>query len=177
MLSPITEDDVAALQALYEATPGYFQRVEGHPPGPGAALHTLTTLPPDTSADAKYGFGWLGDGDNLLAFADVIRGYPSTEMAYIGLFMVRGTRQHEGLGSRFHAALLDEVNHWAEVDRIQLAIVQTNRDAAEPFWVAMGYEPTGVIKPYTSDKVSTTCALWQRPAHPAEPSRNSRITG
>ncbi|MFS2074239.1 hypothetical protein ACEN9R_05530, partial [Curtobacterium sp. CT11-133] len=48
------------------------------------------------------------------------------------------------------------------VERLRLAIVASNAAVAEPFWRALGYEPTGEEKPYRYDHLVSTVALWER---------------
>jgi len=65
------DGDVAALQDLLESVPDGFD-----PAG-------------------KAGLG-LWEGERLVAFADVLLGYPVPSTAYIGLLVVRGGEQGRG---------------------------------------------------------------------------------
>lgn len=49
------------------------------------------------------------------------------------------------------------------VERLRLGVVATNASVAEPFWRALGYEPTGEEQPYRYDHLVSTVALWERP--------------
>ena len=51
----------------------------------------------------------------------------------------------------------------AGLQRLRLGIVETNAAVAQPFWTALGYRPTGEVKPYRYDKLTSTVALWERP--------------
>ena len=76
------ERDVRALQDLLEAAPGYALRVTGRPPGPADAREALEALPPGLAPTAKVGFA-LRAGSELIAFADVLHGWPRPETAHI----------------------------------------------------------------------------------------------
>ena len=108
----------------------------------------------------KYGIG-LWDGDSLVAFTDVLLGYPAPIPAYIGLLVVRGGRHGSGLGRVLHETVLS-LGADARADRLRLGIVATNAVGAEPFWRALGYAPTGERKPYRYDRLESTVALWER---------------
>ncbi len=158
-------EDVGALQDLLETVPTYAERITGYPPGPSDGLSALITVPDGFDPAGKYGIG-LWDGAVLVAFADVLVGYPTPEHAFVGLLVVRGDRQGSGLGRALHDAVLvhlRQVPGAASLGRLRLGIVATNAAGAEPFWRALGYEPTGEQKPYRYDHVTSTVALWERP--------------
>ncbi|TMH27905.1 MAG: hypothetical protein E6H66_22775, partial [Betaproteobacteria bacterium] len=77
---------MAALQCVLEATPGYFQSVTGRPPGQAEAQSLLSALPPDKGYADKFLWGFYCD-EALIGCADVIRGYPVAEKAVIGLLL------------------------------------------------------------------------------------------
>lgn len=147
-----------ALQRLLDSNPDYARRVGGGE----SAEEALTIRPPGTEASQKFDLG-LWEGDELVAFSDVIRGWPSEEIAYIGLLMTHGERHRTGLGQRMHLAVLDLVAGWPEITTLRLAIVATNKDEAEPFWRRLGYLPTGDEKPYETESLKTVAHIWERP--------------
>ncbi len=153
-------EDVDALQALLETVPDYAERITGYPPGAADGLSTLTIVPPDFDPEGKLGLG-LWDGGTLVAFADLLLGYPQAEVGYVGLLVVHGARQHQGLGRALHQEVVREASR-AGLERLRLGIVATNAEVAEPFWTALGYRATGEVKPYRYDKLTSTVALWER---------------
>ncbi|TCK63115.1 GNAT family N-acetyltransferase [Curtobacterium sp. PhB136] len=155
-------DDVDALQELLESFPAYAERITGYPPGPADALSALISVPPGFDPAGKRSIG-LWDDEELVAFADVLLGYPDPETAYIGLLIVHGAHQGKGLGRRLHDAVLDRVRQETGASRIRLGIVERNADWAAPFWTTLGYEPTGETKPYRYDKLESTVTMWERP--------------
>lgn len=162
-LDPRDPDDVAALQALLESAPDYTRRVTGHDPGPDDAHEVLTGLPPGLGRQDKMGLGlWADRPAGLVAFADVLRGWPRPGVAHIGLLVVHGQRRGQGLGRAMHDRVVEHLACWGEVDTLRLAIVATNAEAAQPFWELLGYRPTGEVKPYDSGAVSSSAAIWER---------------
>jgi GNAT superfamily N-acetyltransferase len=128
-------------------------------------------------------------GERLVAFADVLLGYPVPSTASIGLLVVRGGEQGRGLGRAMHEAVVERLRAASEgsrtrhsdvkrlperlperlpvervpVERLRLGVVATNASVAEPFWRALGYEPTGEEQPYRYDHLVSTVALRERP--------------
>lgn len=163
--------DVAALQWLLESVPGYAARITGYPPGPSDALSALMTLPPGFDPTHKHGVG-LWDGAALVAFADVLLGYPDPAVLYVGLLIVHGEHHGKGLGREMHDAVLQRARNTATIQRIRLGIVATNAAVAQPFWQRLGYHPTGEQKPYHYDHLTSTVALWERAITQVEPAPN-----
>lgn len=161
-IRPLALDDAPALQSLLESVPGYAERITGSPPAPSDALTVLTSVPLDFDPGQKQGIG-LWDGEQLVAFGDLLLGYPEPETAYIGLLVVHGKRQGEGLGRVLHDRILRRVHQELPIIRVRLGLVATNAAAAEPFWSALGYWATGESKPYRHDQLTSTVALWERP--------------
>jgi GNAT superfamily N-acetyltransferase len=158
----LEQDDVDALQELIESFPTYAERITGHPPGPSDALSALISVPPDFDPSGKRGIGLWEDGV-LIAFADVLFGWPDPSTAYIGLLIVHGARQGQGVGRRLHDAVLERVRRETGAERVRLGIVERNAEQAEPFWRALGYVPTGEVKPYQYDNLESTVSRWERP--------------
>ena len=155
-------DDVDDLQVLLETVPDYSQRVTGLPPGASDALSTLLQVPPDFDASGKRDIAAWDDG-LMVAFADFLLGYPDESYVFLGLLVVRADRQRCGAGRRLHDVVIQRVVQESAATRLRLGIVETNADQAEPFWRALGYEPTGEVKPYRYDNLNSTVALWEHP--------------
>lgn len=151
-----------AVQRVMESNPEYSRRVGGAVPAPTAAGEVLSALPPAVDASQKVDLG-LWDGPELVAFADVIVGWPAESVAHIGLLMTDGARQGEGLGRMMHDAVIDFVRWESGIQSLRLSIVDTHADLAEPFWTRLGYEPTGEAVPYASGSVESTARIWTRP--------------
>lgn len=158
-LRPIEPEDVDAVQAVIESDAGYVERVTGLPPGPADAQSLLLMRPPDLPEDHKVVYGvWCGA--ELVGLLDVLRGWPTAEVAHIGLLQVRGDRQREGIGRRAHALLLSRL--WPETTTLRIAMVATNAAVAEPFWRSLGYAPCGSPRPYHYNNLTSTVRIWTR---------------
>ncbi|WP_431813756.1 GNAT family N-acetyltransferase [Kocuria sp. cx-455] len=144
------------------SNPGYTRRVQGGAVGADAAREVLASLPPGTKRDQKWDRG-VWEGDLLLAFADVIVGWPEPSIAHIGLLLTDGAREGQGLGRALHTAVVEELFGRCSVDTLRLSIVDTNAAVVEPFWEKMGYSATGEAVPYESGAVSSTARIWVRP--------------
>lgn len=152
--------DVASLQTLLESNSGYSHRVSGRAPQSVDGHAILTVLPPGTNMVDKHAWGLWEDG-KLVAFADVIRGYPSSNVAYIGLLMTAGGQSRRGLGRAMFGLVLGEINVWHGVSVVRLGIVEANAEVAAPFWQSLGFAPTGELKPHADGSVSSTVTLWE----------------
>lgn len=158
----IGSEQSMAVQRVLDSNAEYSRRVSGAGPTADAALEVSSALPPGVSTSQKVDLG-LWDGESLVAFADVIVGWPSAAVAHIGLLMTDGARQGEGLGRRMHDAVIDWARGASEVEVLRLSIVDANADVAEPFWVKLGYQPTGEASRYVSGRVESTARVWERP--------------
>ena len=71
-----------------------------HPPfvTKASIIEDMKALPPGKSYDDKYYIGFF-EGDTLVANMDLILGYPTDEIAFIGLFMTNVHYQNRGIGS------------------------------------------------------------------------------
>lgn len=143
------------------SNPGYTRRVQGGAVGADAAREVLAALPPGVERSQKWGRG-LWEGNLLVAFADVIVGWPDPSTAHIGLLLTDGAREGQGLGRTLHTAVVEELLELRTVETLRLAIVDTNAAVAEPFWMKMGYSATGEAVPYESGAVSSTARVWVR---------------
>ncbi|MET7283729.1 GNAT family N-acetyltransferase [Kribbella sp. NPDC005582] len=103
------------------------------------------------------------DGDQLVAIADLLRGYPHEHTASIGLLQVHGLRQGHGTGAAAYRELQRYVEReWLEVRTLRLAVVDTNAQQAQGFWVRQGFEATGEVKPYKHDTVESVARLYEK---------------
>jgi RimJ/RimL family protein N-acetyltransferase len=159
-LSPVLPSDVADVQAVIESDPAYAERVTGLPPGPADAQSLLMMRPPDVPEEHKVVLGIRRETE-LVGLVDLVRGYPEAEVAYVGLLLVRGDLQGQGIGRSAHEALLAWVRDWPEVRRVRLAVVATNR-AVEAWWESLGYRPVGPPVPYSYNTLVTTARRFER---------------
>ena len=159
-LRELDEGDEGVLQALLESDPGYSERVTGYPPGPSDALSLLMMRPESVPESHKVVLG-LFERDELVAVVDLLRGYPTPEYVFVGLLLVAGTRQGQGVGAAAMAAAERYAGKWPEVRRFRLAVVDTNAPVLG-FWLRLGFEATGETRPYRYDHLESTTRLYER---------------
>ena len=72
-----------------------------HPPfvTKQSIVEDMEALPPNKSYDDKYYIGFFED-NTLVANMDLILGYPTEEIAFIGLIMTNVLYQNKGVGSQ-----------------------------------------------------------------------------
>jgi GNAT superfamily N-acetyltransferase len=133
--------EMAELQRVLESAPAYTQRITGLPPVATEAQSMYSILPPGKSYDDKFVFGVDRCG-RMVGCADVVRGYPDSQTAYVGLLLVAEPFQRQGVGRAAYRALESVIRSWQTCTRVRLAVVATN-DAVLPFWAKLGFVPTG----------------------------------
>ncbi|HFI0255877.1 TPA: GNAT family N-acetyltransferase [Streptococcus suis] len=137
----LEEADLEQVLALYQTNPLYF---EHFPPLPSleSLVNDLVDCPPGKDLSDKYFLGFW-DEARLVAVLDLIDGYPTAEVAYIGLFMVDKSHQGTGLGSAIIEEILNVLpNH---LTKVRLGYVESNPQSTH-FWSKVGFSPTGEVK-------------------------------
>jgi GNAT superfamily N-acetyltransferase len=137
--------ELAALQAVLEAAPRYFEMVTGAPAGRTEAQSTLSALPPGRSYADKRVFG-LYAGDEMIGVADVVRGWNAPGKAILGLLLLAEPWQRRGIGRAFEALVERRIAEWPEIETLRVAVATTNRQALA-FWRSVGFRETGEVKP------------------------------
>ncbi|HFU3729705.1 TPA: GNAT family N-acetyltransferase [Streptococcus suis] len=137
----LTEADLEQVLALYQTNPLYFEYFPPLPSLEGLA-NDLVDCPPGKSLSDKYFLGFW-DKERLVAILDLIDGYPTAEVAYIGLFMVDAHFSGQGLGSKIVAELLPQLA--TRFKKVRLGYVESNPQSSH-FWFKVGFCPTGEVK-------------------------------
>ena len=91
----------------------------------------MLATPPGIDMQDKYYFGFFNDRE-LVAIMDLIDGYPTQEVAYIGFFMMNSKYQGKQIGT----AIIDEVVEYlqeAGKTSIRLAIDKGNPQSSHFF--------------------------------------------
>lgn len=152
--------EMRELQRVLEEAPTYAHRVTGVPPSRADAQSTYTVLPEGKSYDDKFVFGIYRQNE-MVGCADLIRGYPNPATALLGLFLVSEKYQRQGVGRRAYTLLEDFIRNWGSCDAVRVAVVRINEDVM-PFWTALGFEPTGEVKPYRYGSVASETVIFQK---------------
>ena len=91
------DSDADALLAFCQKNDQYY-RYCGKQPSRELILHDLHLTPPNIPAEVKYYVGFY-DGDVLVAIMDLIDGYPDSDTAFIGFFMMNRQLQGRQIGT------------------------------------------------------------------------------
>lgn len=108
-----------ALQNLLETDVAFFINSFGNPPGRGAA-ENFYAVPGGLPAERKLLLGAFDAAGSLIAFADVLRGWPVPETWMVGMFFVRPDARGHGLSDVLWRQL-EEIAHNAGAAHLRAA--------------------------------------------------------
>lgn len=135
---PLRAADVPALQALFDANPGYFQAVNGRPARPDEAQAEFDEVPPAHLTHAAHWKASVCDGQGrMVGTVVVLSDFCAPGVWHLGLFLLATPLHGSGLAAALHQALLD----WAGARGAQwmrLSVIVGNA-RAERFWARQGY--------------------------------------
>ena len=132
----LDDSDVDRILDLCKGNPQYYRYTEAEPTRK-EILKDLHITPPGIAASEKYYIGFYKNKE-LIAVMDLIDGYPKTEIAYIGFFMMNKKYQGEQIGT----AIIDEVQDYLRSNgktAIRLGIDKGNPQSTY-FWKRNGFE-------------------------------------
>lgn len=135
----MTPADAEEMLALCNTNPQYYEHC-GTTAAREGILRDLELCPPGKDASDKYYVGYY-DGARLTALLDLVAGYPDARTAFIGFFMVDGTRAGRGLGT----ALVEELCAALAAEgfgAVQLCYGKGNPQSAR-FWQKNGFAARG----------------------------------
>ena len=135
----ISEADIEDVYRLCKSNEKYYEYL-GAVPSAESLTDVISSIPESASAENKYFVGFY-DKDRLIAVLDLIAGYPEKDDAFIGWFMVDGTKQRQGIGSRIFADVRAAMKGQG-FDRLSLDCPEKH-DESLAFWKAQGFKPTG----------------------------------
>ena len=132
------DDDIATLQAFFEANPEYFLAVNGAPPRADEARQEFDDRPPPGMPyRSVHVIGVFDAADHLAAVASVLTDLLAEHVGHIGLFIVATSLHGSGRASAIYAGLeswmRDGGAQW-----IRLGVVAGNA-RAERFWAKVGF--------------------------------------
>lgn len=165
------EHHVAALQAVYAATPHYWALYNWPSVPPNQALHDLR------AAAETPGRTILGmvrrlqaedatAGGELIGLVDFRLHWPGQSVVYIGMVMVAEPLQRQGFGTQAWQLLEPWLIHQAGMYKARLAVEQFNPDALQ-FFTHLGFQLTGqTARHRVGDKFVRLLYLEKEWAHP-----------
>ena len=131
----MNDSDADALLDFCQQNDQYYQYC-GKQPSRDLILHDLHITPPNTPADAKYYVG-LYDKDVLVAIMDLIDGYPDSDTAFIGFFMMNRQLQGRQIGGSIIQDLCLYLKETG-LKRVLLGIDKDNPQS-NAFWAKNGF--------------------------------------
>ncbi len=129
--------DVSDVYHLCRANARYYRK-RNEKPRKRHLTQVITEVPEEGTE--KY-FAGFYDGDDLVAFIDLVTGYPQQDDAWIGWFMVNSERQMQGVGSQIVADVRSAMKAQG-YDYLSFACYPENEDALD-FWKKQGFAMTG----------------------------------
>ena len=126
----LDRNDVDLIYAMSCENKIYYQY---HPPfvTKESIVEDMKALPPNKGYDDKYYIGFF-EKDSLSANMDLILGYPTDEIAFIGLFMTNVHHQNKGVGSNI---INDVCNYLKQLGYKKVRIgVDKENPQSNSFW-------------------------------------------
>lgn len=114
-----------------------YYRYCGRQPSRELILDDLHVTPPGMPVSSKYYVGFFEEGGRLAAVMDLIDGYPDSETAYIGFFMVRKDLQGRNVGTGIVGEVFGYVRQKG-MTRMMLGIDKDNPQSNH-FWKKNGF--------------------------------------
>jgi RimJ/RimL family protein N-acetyltransferase len=136
-----------ALQAMYAATPGYWEMYGLDGPPPGQAEEDLKAA---NETPGRYLLGVVkrvdeqdpGAGAEMIGVVDFKLHWPAEGIATLGMIMVAEPYQRQGVGEQAWSLLAPWLAATAGIVTARLSVEQFNIRALK-FWERMGFALTG----------------------------------
>jgi len=129
------DSDADSILNLCKENTLYYQYCQAEPTRE-QVLNDLHITPPGIGLQDKYYIGFYLE-EKLVALMDLIDGYPETDIAFIGFFMMNQDFQGQGIGT----AIIQETAAYLKTTgktAIRLAIDKDNPQSAH-FWKKNGF--------------------------------------
>lgn len=132
----LKEEDIPSVYALGLTQPQYFNALMGEYTF-DSVRRDMTDCPPGKSAEDKYYVGFF-DRAELTAVLDLIDGYPVETTAYIGFFMLSGSKSGCGRGSKIVSELCRYLKS-KNISAVRLCYEKANPQSSH-FWRKNGFK-------------------------------------
>jgi len=130
------------LQRVLESAPRYFINTSGKTASANAGQETIDTLPPNTDLKDKQVYG-IYFQDEMIGCVDLVRGYPNSKTAMLGLLLLNENFQGQGIGAFAFREIERVVFQWPGFEKIRISVLKNN-EGVTPFWVKLGFDPVSV---------------------------------
>ena len=141
----LKENDIDLVIDICNGNPLFYEYTIARPTKENV-LEDIRITPPGIDLKDKYYVGYF-DNETLMAVLDLIDGWPSKEVAYIGFFMMNHSHQGKNIGS----SIIKELSIYLKslnVKHLRLAVDDGNPQSLH-FWHKNGFE---LVKSVTTDE-------------------------
>ena len=129
------DSDVDSILNLCYGNTLFYKYCEANPTKE-QILNDLHIAPPNTSLTDKYYVGFY-DSNTLVAVMDLIDGYPNTETAFIGFFMMNAEYQGKQIGT---AIVNDVAEYLKSIDKVSVRLaIDKDNPQSNHFWKKNGF--------------------------------------
>lgn len=135
-LSSESQSDRANALRIFLEAPSYVELHECRPPSEEDVEDLFYGVPPKTDIRKKSVLGFY-IGPDMIGCADVIRSYPTTDCAWIGLLLFSELHRGRGYGRAALTSVIALARKW-DCNRIRLATLSTNLHGVA-FWRREGF--------------------------------------
>ena len=132
----ITKEDISDVYSLCKSNQKYYKN-RNTAPTVESLTEIISRVPESTVKSNKYFVGFY-ENETLISVLELITGYPESNDAFIGWFMVDGHHQRQGIGSQIFADVRAAIAAQG-YDLLSLSCEMENEDAI-CFWKAQGFK-------------------------------------
>lgn len=131
----LNNNNIVEILNILKGNPQFYKYTDSEPTKEDV-INDMKITPPGIDISRKYYIGFYKSNE-LIAIMDLIDGYPSDEVAYIGFLMINKKYQGQGIGS---SIIYDLERYLKEIGKksIQLAIDKGNPQSTN-FWGKNGF--------------------------------------
>lgn len=138
----LSEADIGDVYVLARSNRRYY-RMLNQRPSRAQLTEVITDVPEGAGPNSKYCVGFYDNEDDLVAVMDLICGYPESNDAFIGWFMVDAECQGRGIGSQIFADVRAAMS--AQGYDLMQVVAPARAEESIAFWKAQGFEQMGEI--------------------------------
>ena len=135
---PMSLEDIAAIQEVYDKCLDYMLLVDGHAADPNAVVEEFQAVPPGKTNDDKLVFGITESQKGIVGLLDILRWYPDNTTWWIDTLLFIPESRSKSLGEKVIEGFVDYVRA-SGAQGIMLGVVEENVRAYR-FWSKMGFE-------------------------------------
>lgn len=131
----LTEEDTDEILGIFRGNPQFFKYSDADATEE-QVRHDMHLLPRGIDESSKYYFG-LYSGPDLVAVMDIIDGFPSDNVAYLGFFMMNQKYQGKNLGT---AIISEAASYLKGIGKtVMRLVIDKGNPQSTHFWHKNGF--------------------------------------